>query len=101
MIHMKKISRLHKPGTCFVFYEPTDGMITQAERDRVGLNILSRYSVTTESTIASDRKQMPIPVSSEGRTFEGWYTEDGERVDENTQILDDVGLYAHWGQPAE
>ena len=85
------------PGTCFVHYDATDGTITQAERDRVGLNIMSRYSVTTESTIASDQKQMPIPVSSEGRTFEGWYTEDGERVDENTQILDDTTLYAHWG----
>lgn len=85
------------PGKCFVYYDATDGTITQAERDRVGLNIMSRYSVTTESTIVSDRKQMPIPVSSEGRTFEGWYTEDGERVDENTQILDDTTLYAHWG----
>ena len=86
------------PGTCFVSYDATDGTITQAERDRIGLNIMSRYSVTTESTIASDQKQMPIPVSSEGRTFEGWYTEDGERVDENTQILDDTTLYAHWSK---
>ena len=30
------------PGTCFVSYKPTDGTITQAERDRVGLKCYTK-----------------------------------------------------------
>lgn len=38
-----------------------------------------------------------MPVSSEGRKFEGWFTKDGEQVTATTQILKDTRLYAHWG----
>lgn len=85
------------PGNCYVMFDPTDGDLTKEERDRVGLDGAWRYKVTTESSVSGSGKQLPVPVSSEGRAFEGWYTKDGERVDENTQILKDTTLYAHWG----
>lgn len=85
------------PGTCSVMFDPTDGTLTQEERDRVGLDGAWRYRVTTESSVSGSGKQLPIPVSSEGRKFEGWYTKDGEEVTKDTQILKDMTLYAHWG----
>ena len=86
-----------KPGNCYVMFDPTDGTLTQEERNRVGLDGSRRYNVTTESTISGSGKQLPVPVSSEGRKFEGWYTKDGEKVTLDTQILKDTVLYAHWG----
>lgn len=85
------------PGTCSVMFEPADGTLTQEERDRVGLDGAWRYRVTTESTISGSGKQLPVPVSPEGRKFEGWYTKDGQEVTKDTQITKDTTLYAHWG----
>lgn len=85
------------PGECGVYYDPSGGQITQEERDRVGLRPGNYYYITTESTIANDGKQMPVPVSSDGREFIGWYTGQGERVNAGTQILKDTTIYAHWG----
>lgn len=85
------------PGNCYVMFDPTDGELTKEERDRVGLDGTWRYKVTTESSVSGSGKQLPVPVNAEGRSFEGWYTKDGKRVDENTQILKDTTLYAHWG----
>lgn len=85
------------PGTCYVMFDPTDGTLTKDERDRVGLDGSWSYKVTTESTIGKDGKQLPVPVSSEGRAFEGWFTEDGEPFTLDTQILADTYVVAHWG----
>lgn len=84
-------------GNCYVMFDPTDGTLTQEERDRVGLDGSWRYNVTTESSVSGSGKQLPVPVSPEGRKFEGWYTKDGEEVTKNTKILKDMTLYAHWG----
>lgn len=85
------------PGTCYVMFDPTDGTLTKDERDRVGLDGSWSYKVTTESMIGKDGKQLPVPVSSEGRAFEGWFTEDGEPFTLDTQILADTCVVAHWG----
>ncbi|MCM1243987.1 MAG: InlB B-repeat-containing protein [Roseburia sp.] len=85
------------PGLCTVRYDSNGGTIAQSEQDRLGLDVGYRYSIVTESTIRKDGKEMPIPVSSEGRKFEGWYTIDGVQVDENTVISVDTVLFAHWG----
>ncbi len=85
------------PGNCYVMFEPTDGTLTQEERDRVGLDGAWRYKVTTESSISGSGKQLPVPVSSEGRQFEGWFTKDGEEVTKDTKITKDMTLYARWG----
>lgn len=85
------------PGTCRVYFDPTDGELTQAERNRVGLDGALRYMVTTESTIAKDGKQLPVPVSSEGREFLGWFKDNGDPVTADTKILADTTVFAHWG----
>ncbi len=85
------------PGNCYVMFEPTDGTLTQEERDRVGLDGAWRYKVTTESSISGSGKQLPVPVSSEGRQFEGWFTKDGEEMTKDTKITKDMTLYARWG----
>lgn len=85
------------PGVATVIYDATNGTITKAERDRVGLNAADSYNVTTESTIAKDGKQMPVPVSSEGREFLGWFTEDGRTFTADTQVFENTYVVAHWG----
>lgn len=85
------------PGNCYVMFDPTDGTLTQEERDRVGLDGAWRYKVTTESSVSGSGKQLPVPVSSEGRQFEGWFTKDGEEVTKDTKITKDMTLYARWG----
>ena len=42
--------------------------------------------------------QLPEPIKDGGFLFKGWYTssEDGELIDENTIIEEDVTYYAHW-----
>lgn len=84
------------PGNCYVMFDPTDGTLTQEERDRVGLDGAWRYKVTTESSVSGSGKQLPVPVSSEGRQFEGWFTKDGEEVTKDTKITKDMTLYARW-----
>lgn len=84
-------------GNCYVMFDPTDGTLTQEERDRVGLDGAWRYKVTTESSVSGSGKQLPVPVSSEGREFEGWFTKDGEEVTKDTKITKDMTLYARWG----
>lgn len=86
-----------KSGVCSVLFDPTDGTISKEEQERCGLTAWNGYYVTTESTFSGDGKQLPVPVSKEGREFSGWYTSDGARVDKDTQILSDMTLYAHWG----
>lgn len=88
------------PGTCYVMFDPTDGTLTQEERDRVGLDGSWRYKVTTESSVSGSGKQLPVPVSPEGRKFEGWYTKDGEEVTKDTQITGDIIVFARWGSKA-
>jgi len=41
---------------------------------------------------------LPIPTNSEGKVFNGWYTDLSftNKVDENTVIKDDITLYAKW-----
>ena len=85
------------PGNCYVMFDPTDGTLTQEERDRVGLDGAWRYKVTTESSVSGSGKQLPVPVSSEGRQFEGWFTKDGEEMTKDTKITKDMTLYARWG----
>jgi len=85
------------PGKCYVMFEPTDGTLTQAERDRVGLDGAWSYNVTTESTIKGSGKELPVPVSSEGRKFLGWFDKEGEPVTEDTQVLANMTVYAQWG----
>lgn len=84
------------PGNCYVMFDPTDGTLTKEERDRVGLDGAWRYKVTTESSVSGSGKQLPVPVSSEGRQFEGWFTKDGEEVTKDTKITKDMTLYARW-----
>ena len=84
------------PGNCYVMFDPTDGTLTQEERDRVGLDGAWRYKVTTESSVSGSGKQLPVPVSSEGRQFEGWFTKDGEEMTKDTKITKDMTLYARW-----
>lgn len=88
------------PGNCYVMFDPTDGTLTQEERDRVGLDGAWRYKVTTESSVSGSGKQFPVPVSYEGRKFEGWYTKDGEEVTKDTQITGDIIVFARWGSKA-
>lgn len=85
------------PGNCYVMFDPTDGTLTQEECDRVGLDGAWRYKVTTESSVSGSGKQLPVPVSSEGRQFEGWFTKDVEEVTKDTKITKDMTLYARWG----
>lgn len=89
------------PGNCYVMFDPTDGTLTQEERDRVGLDGAWRYKVTTESSVSGSGKQLPVPVSYEGRKFEGWYTKDGEEVTKDTQITGDIIVFARWGSKAD
>lgn len=51
------------PGKCDVFYDATGGEIPDSECNRVGLKSKQYYQVTTESTLAKDGKQIPVPVS--------------------------------------
>ena len=88
------------PGICYVMFDPTDGTLTQEERDRVGLDGAWRYKVTTESSVSGSGKQLPVPISYEGRKFEGWYTKDGEEVTKDTKITGDIIVFARWGSKA-
>lgn len=96
MFHAKWV-----PGRCNVRFEQEDGTITKEEQDRCGLTAWNSYYVTTESTISGDGKKLPVPVSSEGREFVGWYTKDGEEVTKDTKITKDTTLYARWGTKTE
>lgn len=94
------VSAKWTPGTCWILYDPTDGTIPESELERAGLKASNgggSYHITTESTIAKDGKFMPVPVSSEGRQFLGWYTTDAQKVTEDTQITSDMTLRARWG----
>lgn len=89
------------PGKSKIYYDPADGTLTKEERDRVGLDITWGYQITTESTIAKDGKQIPIPVSSEGRQFLGWFTKTGDEFTADTQIFGNMDVVAHWGSKAD
>ena len=41
-------------------------------------------------------QNLPVLESSELRTFQGWYTEDGVPFDETVAIYEDISIYAKW-----
>ncbi len=89
------------PGQCVVTFRTMDGSFTSEEKNQCGIDATNSYKVTTESTISGSGKRLPVPVSSEGRQFEGWFTKDGEEVTKDTKITKDTTLYARWGTKTE
>lgn len=85
------------PGQCMVTFRTTDGSFTQDEKNQCGIDATNSIKVTTESSFSECSKRLPVPVSSEGRKFEGWYTKDGEEVTKDTKITGDIILFARWG----
>lgn len=85
------------PGQCVVTFRTTDGSFTQDEKNQCGIDATNSIKVTTESSFAECSKRLPVPVSSEGRKFEGWYTKDGQEVTKDTKITGDITLFARWG----
>ena len=56
-------------------------------------------SITKEMVYNDKLGILPNPtITVQGYTFDGWYTEknDGEKVTEDNNIIDDITLYAHW-----
>ena len=72
-----------------------DGSFTSEEKNQCGIDATNSYKVTTESTISGSGKRLPVPVSSEGRQFEGWFTKDGhnQNLDGNHPRYDHKPLY--------
>lgn len=85
------------PGQCVVTFRTTDGSFTSEEKNQCGLDSTNSFKVTTDSKIGDCHDRLPVPVSSDGREFEGWYTYEGEEVTIDTRITADTTVFAHWG----
>ena len=44
--------------------------------------------------------ELPVPVR-ENYTFDGWFTEDGEKIEEDAVLEEDLTLVAHWHLPGD
>lgn len=56
------------------------------------LGTQNKIEVTTEK----GRIELPLPYRTSDYDFEGWYTEDGDKVTSDTEYYKDATLYAKW-----
>lgn len=49
-----------------------------------------------EVTTKKGRIELPLPYRTSDYDFEGWYTEDGDKVTSDTEYYKDATLYAKW-----
>lgn len=64
----------------------------------VSFNLNGGDGTTPDSQTVEKHKLVSEPTepTREHYTFDGWYTEDGERYDWSKPVTEDVELYAHW-----
>ena len=68
----------------------------RTETSNIWVALPSFYEVE-EKEVKKYSKIGTLPVATkEGYTFDGWYTDefDGEKIDENFEITDDIDLFA-------
>lgn len=50
----------------------------------------------TEMITEQNKIKLPLPYKSSDYQFEGWFTENGEKVSSDNEYYSDTTLYAHW-----
>ncbi len=99
-------------GEVYAFTEPVNSSITLYARWIAGTDPVAAClvvfdsaggsSVGAQTVVSGDAVAEPAAPTREGYTFDGWYTQAGDKYDFKAPVTSDLTLFAHWsknGQP--